>query len=102
MIKCVVKDSGGNELGSFALKGEKNIVDEAADSGIELPFSCHAGACMTCAGRVTAGVEFLDNEKDGPKYMDTDEGVELMCITGAKPEFVSDADEHIVEVTMMS
>jgi len=101
MITCIIKDDGGEELGRFEPKGEKNLLDEASDAGIELPFSCHAGACMSCSARVTSGADMIDEEMDGPKYMETDEDVFLTCISGVRPEFVDDDEEHILEITML-
>ncbi len=102
MITCVVKDSSGSEMGRFQPKGEKNLLDEAADNGIEIPFSCHAGACMSCACKVEEGMDKIDPELDGPKYIDTDDDVQLSCIAGAKAEYVQDGDEHIIELTVLS
>jgi ferredoxin len=102
MITCIIKDSSGNELGTFQPKGEKNLLDEAADAGIELPFSCHAGACMSCAAKVISGQDLLDEEKDGPKYIEVDEDTVLTCIAGVDSEKAQESDEHTLEIEMIS
>ncbi|MBI5414034.1 2Fe-2S iron-sulfur cluster binding domain-containing protein [Candidatus Peregrinibacteria bacterium] len=101
MIICTVKSSSGEIMGTFHPKGKKNLLDEAADEGIEMPFSCHAGACMSCATRVIQGMELLDLQKDGTKYVDTDADVALTCIAGVKESFVMDDEEHILEVEVL-
>gem|GEM_PF-617567 len=101
MITCIIKNSSGEEVGRFTPKGEKNLLDEAADNGIELPFSCHAGACMSCAARVISGQELFDQEKDGMKYIDTDDDVCLTCIGGVKQELVEDSEQRILEIEML-
>ena len=102
MITCIVKDSSGNEMGRFQPTGDQSLLDEAAENGIEIPFSCHAGACMSCACKVEEGMDQIDPEHGGPKYIDTDEDVQLSCIAGAKKEFVEDGDEHVIELTVLS
>jgi ferredoxin len=102
MITCIVKDSSGNELGRFEPKGEKNLLDEAAEQNIDFPFSCHAGACMSCSAKVISGQDLLDEEKDGPKYIETDEDTILTCIAGVDTEKVADAEEHVLEIELLS
>lgn len=101
MVTCIIKNSSGDILGKFTPPGENNLLDEAADAGIELPFSCHAGACMSCAARILKGAEFFDQEAHGMKYIDTDDDVCLTCIGGIKQEALTDDQEHVVELEIL-
>jgi ferredoxin len=89
-VKLVGPDGTEHE---FEAPEDTYILEAAENAGVELPFSCRAGSCSTCAGKMSSGEvdqsegSFLDEAQMGEGYL-------LTCISYPKADCVIHTDKE--------
>ena len=71
----------------YQVKGRKPLLDELRDQGVDLPYGCRYGGCITCAAKLISG-EVDQHAQVALNNRQIKDGYIVLCVARAKTDCV--------------
>jgi len=89
----------------YYANGEQSVLKAGLDAGLDLPYSCFAGMCRTCQGRLVSGsVDYGEREPDALTDEMKAKGLALLCVARPASDCVIELRElaqHLEKPTVV-
>jgi len=72
---------------AFAVSGRKPLLDELRGQGVDLPYGCKYGGCITCAAKLLDG-DIDQRAQVALNNRQINDGYILLCVARAKSDCV--------------
>ena len=79
----------------YQVKGRKPLLDELRDQGVDLPYGCRYGGCITCAAKLISG-EVDQRAQVALNNRQIKDGYIVLCVARAKSDCILEigVDSH--------
>jgi len=71
----------------YEVRGKKPLLDELRDAGVDLPYGCKYGGCITCAGKLIKG-EVDQRAQVALNNRQISDGYVILCVARAKSDCI--------------